>query len=482
MRQPGEVLLISCYELGHQPIGLASPLGFLERAGYLPAAIDLSVQKLDADKVAQARFIGISVPMHTALRIGVRVAERVREINPAGHIAFFGLYASLNADYLLERPADSVIGGEFESALVSLVETLAAGLDRPIEGVQRKGKPASPLLTHIPFVQAGRRALPPLEKYARLEENGVRRIVGYVEASRGCRHLCRHCPIPPVYDGRFFLVPQEIVLEDIRNLVRLGAAHITFGDPDFLNGPNHSLRMVRAMRREFPNVTFDFTAKIEHILQHQALIPEFGALGCRFIVSAVESLNDTVLQLLDKNHTRADVTEALKIVRKAGVTLRPSLVAFTPWSGLDDILNLFDFVEKEELIDSIDPVQYTIRLLIPPGSLLLNEPSVSPYLGSLIQESFSYHWTHPDPRMDRLQALFRKAVERAAQEDEDPEITFYQLRELALAMKEERTPNKIQHRPRADRPRPPRLTEPWFCCAEPTDEQFGVLEESEKII
>jgi radical SAM superfamily enzyme YgiQ (UPF0313 family) len=482
VKGPGDILLISCYELGHQPIGIAWPIGFLVRAGYRPDALDLSVQKLDPAKVRSARFVGISVPMHTALRIGAMVAMRVREINPNAHICFFGLYASLNAEDLLDRLADSVIGGEYESPLLAMIEAIDKGEGGPIQGVQKRGEETSPLLAHLSFVPPGRAKLPPLERYARLEENGVKRPVGYVEASRGCRHLCRHCPIPPVYHGRFFLIPKEVVLEDIRNLVRAGATHITFGDPDFLNGPNHSLRIVRAMREEFPSLTFDFTAKVEHLLNHREILPEFGALGCLFVVSAVESLNDEVLKRLDKGHTRADVIEALWMVRRAGIALRPSLVTFTPWTTLDDLCDLFDFVELEGLIDHIDPVQYTIRLLVPPGSLLLKEPTMAPYLGPLVRESFSYRWTHPDPRVDALQARFAEEVERGTTAGEDPEVLFYRLKELALATREGRAPIPVDRQIQTDRPRPPRLTEPWFCCAEPTENQFVLLEESEKLV
>ena len=482
MRNSGDILLISCYELGRQPVGVAMPMGFLARAGYAPEAIDLSVEKLDPEKVARARFVGISVPMHTALRIGARVLERVRELNPSCHVAFFGLYASLNEDDLLAHGADSVIGGEFEGPLLALIDRLSVGEADAISGVSRGKQRRSPLLAHLPFAAPSRDALPPLAKYASLEENGARRWVGAVEASRGCRHLCRHCPIPPVYEGRFFLVPHEIVLADIRNLVRLGATHITFGDPDFLNGPNHSLRIVRGMHHEFPLVTFDFTAKVEHLLKHRALIPEFAALGCRFIISAVESLSDIVLARLAKNHTRADILEALKIVRGAGISLRPSLVPFTPWTTLDDAVDLFEFVEKQGLIDHLDPVQFTIRLLIPPGSLLLAEPSMAPCLGPLIQETFTYRWRHPDPRMDALQKEMSRAVEEGTAAEEDPMVLFYRLKEIALAARDGRLPQEVQVTVDPNRAKPPRLTEPWFCCAEPTENQFAVLDDSEKLI
>ena len=463
MRSPGSILLISCYELGHQPLGLAWPLAFLERAGYAPDVLDISVERFDRGKAPRARFVGISVPMHTALRLGVRVGEQLRQINPTCHICFYGLYASLNAEYLLGHVADSVIGGEFETALVRLVQALEEGRPGPVDGVHRRDQPAGPVLKRLPFLVPRRGELPALEKYARLERDGTRGQVGYVEASRGCLHLCLHCPIPPVYGGRFFVVPKGIVLEDIRRLVRAGASHITFGDPDFLNGPGHSLAIVRAMHDEFPALTFDFTAKVEHILERRSIFPAFAALGCVFMVSAVESLSDTVLANLEKGHTRADVLPALQIVRAAGIAFRPTWVAFTPWTTLDDYLEVLEFVEGEGLVDHVDLVQYTIRLLVPPGSALLDRPAIRPCLGPLDQASLTHRWTHPDPRMEPLHKAVSALVEEATRAEEDPAVTFFRVRELAATvagrpLSESRRPER-----RRIRKRPPRLTEPWFC-------------------
>jgi len=455
----GTILLVSCYELGHQPLALASPLAFLARAGRAAEALDISVEPFDSAKIARARFVGISVPMHTALRLGVRAAEQIRRVNPACHICFYGLYASLNADYLLEHCGDSVIGGEYESALVALAEAVEAGHAGPIEGVQRRGQAATPILRKLPFALPSRGALPALEKYAHLDTDGKKALVGYVEASRGCLHLCLHCPIPPVYGGRFFVVPQDIVLDDIRRLARDGATHITFGDPDFLNGPGHSMAIVRAMHAELPSLTFDFTAKVEHILEHAALFPELGRLGCVFMVSAVESLSDTVLAHLEKGHTQRDVARALSVVREAGIAFRPTWMAFTPWTTLEDYLEMLDFVEDEGLIDHVDPVQLTLRLLVPPGSSLLTRAAIQPHLGPLDQAGFIHRWTHPDPRMDDLQRETSRLAEQAG--PADSAATFYRVKALArrtAGMADEPVPVLAP-----ERRRPPRLTEAWFC-------------------
>src|SRR5262249_57528241 len=114
----------------------------------------------------------------------------------------------------------------------------------------------------------------------------------------------------------------------------------------------------RAVEGGLGERTFDFTAKIEHVLKHPEVFPELGASGCLFMVSAVESLSDRVLTVLEKNHTRADVEKALKIVHAAGIALRPTWVAFTPWTTLGDYLEVLEFIEENGLIDHVDPVQY----------------------------------------------------------------------------------------------------------------------------
>jgi hypothetical protein len=296
---------------------------------------------------------------------------------------------------------------------------------------------------------------------------------GYVEASRGCLHTCLHCPIPPVYGGRFFVVPPDVVLEDIRGLVAAGAGHITFGDPDFLNGPGHALKLARSLHAEFPGLSYDFTTKVEHILEHRNLFPEFAAAGCAFVVSAVESLSDGVLRELEKGHTGADVRTALAIVRGAGLTLRPTFVAFTPWTTLSDYLDLLRFVREEGLIGEVDSVQFAIRLLVPPGSSLLSRPGIAPYLGTLEPAAFTYRWNHPDPRMDRLQRDTMTIVERGAQGDADAAVTFDAIFAAASALAGETALPAPPGRAAARASRSPRLTEPWFCCAEPPESQLG---------
>src|SRR2546423_4266905 len=218
LRTPGAILVVSCYELGHQPLGLAWPMAFLERAGYARRALDLALEPLHDEVARGARLAAIMAPMHTALRLGVPAARRIRRLNPDCRIVFCGLYAVLCAGFLLDGVADGVLGGEFESELVALAQRLEAG---------QEPQPRGAALERLAFPLPSRASLPPLARYVRLERHDRLVPAGYVEASRGCLHTCLHFPIPPGYDGRFFPVPRTVGLEGIRPLVAARARPIT---------------------------------------------------------------------------------------------------------------------------------------------------------------------------------------------------------------------------------------------------------------
>jgi radical SAM superfamily enzyme YgiQ (UPF0313 family) len=435
------VLLVSTYELGHQPLHVASPAAALRAAGHEVRCLDTSVQQWDPAAAAWAEKVAFSVPMHTAMRLAMRAAAAVKRDDPGKPVCFYGLYAPVSRDLTLGHLADRVIAGEYEPALVAWA---GGDLDDTSELHLGRGQ----------FRTPARDLLPPLDRYAHLAIGGDERLVGYVEASHGCVHMCRHCPLPTVYDGRIRIVQAETVLEDIAQLVRSGARHITFGDPDFLNGRKHSLAVVRAMHERFPELTFDCTVKVEHVLEFPQVWPEVARCGCLFVVSALESVNDEILERLDKGHTAREAADAIALLREHGIEPRPSFMPFTPWTTVDDMIELLDFVAAHDLVGNVDPVQYTIRLLLPEGSLLLEHPDMQPHLGEYDAERLSWTWAAADPYVDELQARLAALVEGATAAGEPPARTYERIR-AELGVEAQIETGSVEGRPR--------LTEPWFC-------------------
>jgi radical SAM superfamily enzyme YgiQ (UPF0313 family) len=307
------------------------------------------------------------------------------------------------------------------------------------------------------FLTPDRRGLPPLEAYAHLAVNGGARRAGYTEASRGCKHLCRHCPVVPVYGGQFRIVQRDVVLGDIRAQVAAGAEHITFGDPDFLNGPGHAMPLVESLHRQWPALTYDVTIKVEHLLDHRGLLPELRATGCLLVTTAVESFDDNVLEKLAKGHTSAGFREALNITRSIGLPLSPTFIPFTPWTTKDSYRGFLRDLADLDLIEQTAPIQLAIRLLIPEGSLLLELPEIRRIAEGFDARVLCYPWRNPDARLDDMQASILELVQREEKRGAPRFEIFRRIWELA-----ECGPWAWET-PRVSRAAIPYLTEPWYC-------------------
>jgi radical SAM superfamily enzyme YgiQ (UPF0313 family) len=467
---PMNVVLISTYELGRQPFGLASPAAWLRARGAAVTCLDLSREALSEDAVRAADLIAFCVPMHTATRLAVALLPSIREINPRAQLCFYGLYAPVNESFLRGLGVQTILGGEFEEGLAALVARLerndaGSGQTKPVISLARQK-----------FMVPDRRGLVPIEKYARLVmPGGETRTVGSTEASRGCKHLCRHCPIVPVYNGVFRIVDRETVLEDIRQQVEAGAQHITFGDPDFLNGIGHALPLVAALHGEFPRLSYDVTIKIEHLLKHRDALSKLRETGCLFVTSAVESVDDNVLEKLDKHHTRADFLKVVGQFREAGLTLQPTFVPFTPWTTLEGFCQLLRDLRGHGLIESVAPIQLAIRLLIPAGSRLLELEDIRGLVGPFDEAGLVYPWRHADARVEQLCAEVQEIVGAGEKAGRARAWIFERIEDAAFAATGAGMPNRPAKNPLeivAAGATVPYMDEPWYCCAEPTGEQF----------
>ena len=464
-----KVLLVSTYDLGHQPFGLASPAAWLAEAGAEVSCLDLAVETLDEEAIRAAGLIAVYLPMHTATRLASIVVPRIRAFNRSAHLCFYGLYAPLNEAFLRTGlGGGTILGGEFESGLVRLYERLSANgsvacepQSEPVISLAKQG-----------FRVPRREGLPPLSRYAYVEMGqDRRRTVGYTEASRGCKHLCRHCPVVPVYGGRFFVVPRGVVIEDIRQQVAGGAEHITFGDPDFFNGVGHAIRLVEELHGQFPDLTYDVTIKVEHLLKHARHVETLPRTGCLFVTTAVESVDDRTLAILDKGHTRDDFVRLVGLARAANLTLSPTFIPFLPWTAREGYLDLLRLLAGLGLVDYVAPVQLAMRLLVPEGSRLLVVPEMQQHLGNLEAAALSYRWSHPDPGMDVLHGRVRRAVEACEAVGSSRRETFMAVWRLAHEACGRNAPDLPET---LDSPvHVPCLSEPWYCCAEPTENQIA---------
>ncbi len=465
------MLLISTYDLGRQPFGLASPAAWLRAAGIEVECIDTSRSPVTDDQLRAASLVAFYLPMHTATRLAVPLIDRVRLVNPLARLCAYGLYAPLNEEWLRVRGVTEVLGPESERSLVELAMSTSPEprAQSPEAQAPTPESRVPSLQARVPMprlllIQPDRAGLPALKDYASLRmPDGSSRVMGSTDATRGCKHRCRHCPIVPVYNGQFRVVPIDVVLEDIRAQVAAGAEHISFGDPDFLNGPTHARRLVEQVSREFPGLSYDVTIKIEHLLVHAPLLPVLRDTGCLFITSAVEAVDDRVLVHLQKGHTRSDFVHVAALCRKEGVTLVPTFVPFTPWTTLDGYVDLLDLLEELGLVEQVTPIQLAIRLLVTSGSPLLELEDIRGVVSPFDPASLTWPWRHGEPRVDALQADVMRVVLGSSAL---PRSEVF-ARISAVASDYAGLP---AWKARAASTSPvPYVSEPWYCCAEPME-------------
>jgi hypothetical protein len=237
-----------------------------------------------------------------------------------------------------------------------------------------------------------------------------------------------------VYNGRFRIIQPDVVLADIRQQVAAGAQHITFGDPDFFNGPSHAQRLITALHDEFPALTYDAIIKIEHLLAHADLLPILRDTGCLFITSAVEAVDDHILQIFDKQHTRADFVQAVALCRQAGLTLIPTFVSFTPWTTRQGDVDLLATIAELGLVDQVSPIQLAIRLLIPARSKLLELADVGGWVRPFDPIALVYPWSHPDPCLDELYETVFRLVKASQRAGEPRRLTFARIWQAATQL------------------------------------------------
>ena len=433
-------VVLSLYDLGRVPIEARSLAAQLDAR-----LVDLSTEAIP-DWITEVEAIVVIVGMHTAARMAERLLPQLRTLAPRAAIATTGLYARL-----VELPVDAEFGPEESAALGAWV--------RGNEGKGATSKAPGSAMPITPIDLSG------AARYR--SSDGREHLAGAVAGTRGCLHRCRHCPVPVAYDGRIHLNAADAVVASIDEQVSLGARHMSFADPDFLNAAGHAQRIVAAMHRRHPGLTWDATIKVEHVLRHRDRFAEFAASGCTFVISAFESVDDATLLELDKGHTAADESTSVEILRRAGIDVRPSWLPFTPWTTIDHIVDLFAFVADHDLVASIDPVQYGIRLLVPKGSLVADRLHEQGRLETYDPSALAFPWNAHSAILDELAVALAMMAEKAAIDTEPNHVTFDNMRAAVhdaagLAIAAPVSVPQVR----------PRMTEAWFCCAEPMASQL----------
>ena len=432
------VLLVSTYELGAQPLGLAWPAAELTRAGHEVRSVDLAVEPWPAADVGWAEAVAFSVPMHTALRLALAAIDRLRARAPACR-------SPSTACTPRWRPQPAPLARATSRSPARPAPPSRAGWRGTARWVAPRWPSTSgghgPQAWTVSCSRVGAprsRGLPPLSRHgrrraARRDGRGEPGLQPPLPALPGPRRLQR--AVAPV--------GAEAVLADVDGLVAAGAGHVRFADPDFLNRPAHALRVAVGPPRPAPR---RHVRRDDKVLRVPAAPPRR-----RRRTRGPRDRSSRLGLRVDERHRAGPAGQGPHGGRRRPCRRRAArggrrdpapLLPFTPWTCRQDLVDIVDFVAAFDLVANVDPVQYSIRLLIPPGSLLLEADD--PVLAGRLQEFdaalLGYRWSAEDPLLDELQAELAALTERAAETAEPAAATYAAVRALVFARLGRRDP------------------------------------------
>ncbi|MEV7231088.1 RCCLKC-tail radical SAM protein [Polymorphospora sp. NPDC051019] len=400
---------MSSFEAELQPLASACVAAALQDQGAAVTAWDAHAFP-DRLPDAEVDLVLLSVQQFEGLHRAVDLAPRLRTAHPGAPIVAFGQYAQMNSTEFLAR-VDAVAFDEPERIAQELCQAAVGQLPLPQVPALRTASrmTARPPRRRITATAPARHLFPSLVHYP-AHHTGLG-LMGNIEVSRGCHHKCTYCSVYGAYDGGVAPYQLETVLADARQLADDGVRHFFFIDAEFFNSRTLGVEVVRQIAAEFPGSTFEFTTRVDHILDYPELLEELVSLGLRRVTSALEFPSDRILRIFDKGidvaHMRAAIAEAERI----GFELNPTFIPFTPWVRYEELLTFEDFLVETGLARVVEPTALQTRLLLFKGSPLLQSPWLADV--DLVDQGFHLDWTHPDRRVEALWQQRRNEAEDA---------------------------------------------------------------------
>ena len=446
-----KILLLSFYDLGKQPKIISELNGKLLNGVNTIDIIDYSIEDKDIE-LENYDVLGIYASMHTA---SVLAEEYLRDKQLPSKLFVFGLYANVFSEMFVDfKTINSFDNDELDNFL---------GIELNKNYSYKHSVP-------------DRTLLPSITEYSHIVDGSNNLVAGSVETTYGCKHECTHCPVPIQFKGSFKTFGIDKIIKDVENQIEAGAQHISINDPDFFNGPNHALKILEKLNIQFPEITYDSTIKVQHILKYQEYFKRLKDLNMLFVISAFETTNDKVLNILQKNHTSDDLRTAVELSLENNIDIRPTWMPFSPWTEKSDLVNIIKLIENYKLRETVDPIQLTIKLLIPKNSLILQSGEIKQYLESYDPSSFSYSWKYENSVIDEIQnSLFNYVLENESVD----EYTQY----LGLVkIIESYTDNPLLVHSDYPMKNVPKLSETWFCCSEPNKIQLDRIKSNKALI
>lgn len=336
--------------------------------------LDATVEPTRYDVMLNDRFADVfAVVMMSStqsFRQDVAVLRTIKDLNPDIRMILYGSHPTFMPEYCLkEDVVDCVVLREAEESIRCALSAIRDGA--PLDAVAGIGwrtpdgrvqiNPDRPLMNLDDLPIPDRSLLPAGFTYF----NPVVKRLPYatMQTSRGCPGRCIYCTSPSFYGNRYRFRSVGKVIEELREIVRLGYREVFFRDETFTVGRHRVHEMCEAILSEGIDLQWIANGRVDMV--DEPTMRLMKRAGCHMLKFGVETGDDEILKVYRKGATCEQAREAFQAARNVGLATHAHIIFGGPGETPETVEKTIRFVK------SIRPSLASFGILTPyPGTSL----------------------------------------------------------------------------------------------------------------
>ncbi len=346
------------------PLGLMYVASSLKDAGFSVRIVDENYEKVTENDLRECDVVGISTDTcRYPYALGI-----ARMAKSAGKTVVMGGFhpTFMDREVLSTGLVDVVVRGEGEKAMVSVVEALKEGKDLAgIPGISyvRDGSfvrnPGMNIVDDVDSIPLPSRDIVNLERYP---SSVLGERATTVASSRGCPFACSFCAVTKFSGRRWRARSAESIVDEVQEILEEKRARaIIFVDDNFTLDPKRVLRFCSLVKDRGLKFPWWCMSRVDTVVKNPEMVKEMAASGCSTIFLGIESGNQRSLEAHKKGISKSTSEEAVKILKKFGISPHGSFIICAPGETKEDVEETIRFSRELKL----DVCQFSIMTPFP---------------------------------------------------------------------------------------------------------------------
>jgi len=336
----------------YNPLGLLYVGSYLKNNGYevgleiIPSTLFLNAADIQkkAKTIAENDylFVGFSVLSGPQTKYSAILSKEIKKINSKTCVVWGGIHPSLlPRETLSEDYVDMIVIGEGERIALGLADALSRGKDLgSVKGIGYKKEKElifsseQEMIKDMDDISIDWSLVDMQRCLLDIPGTGEKGFI-YL-TSRGCPHDCSFC-YNRIFNKRKWRVHSiERVVKDIEELKKdCGINTISFMDDHFFVNRSRSFEILSRLKAIGISCS-EFLLRVDEITEES--VKRLDDLGVKRIFIGIESGNDRILSLMDKNTTRKMILEKFSILSKyKNIAVTSAMIIGYPTETLKEI-------------------------------------------------------------------------------------------------------------------------------------------------